>query len=293
MKTAITSVLALVLALGTAAAQEATQEEIEKALAEHDGSEVLAKVGERQVTLSDAALTFSTLPAEMQRADSKTVLDALTEQLIAEYALLEQATKAGIEENPDVKARLEAARRATLAEAYVAGELRARVTDDLLREQYEEAIKSFPEEEEVRARHILVETEEEAQEIVQQLEGGADFAELAAERSTGPSGASGGDLGYFLKGDMVGPFAEAAFALEPGSISNPVQTQFGWHVITVEDKRMRQPPAFEELEVQLRNQMMQSTAQEIIAEAREAVEVEKIEETPPAFLIRQEEMFSQ
>ncbi|MCL4144383.1 UNVERIFIED_CONTAM: hypothetical protein GTU68_067142 [Idotea baltica] len=154
-------------------------------------------------------------------------------------------------------------------------------------------VKGFPEQEEVRARHILVEEEETAKEITEALRGDkGDFAELAKEKSTGPSGASGGDLGYFLKGDMVAPFAEAAFALEKGAVSDPVKTQFGWHVIKLEDRRMRKPPAFEELEGQLRQQLMQATAQQIIAEVKEATEVETKKETPPAFLIRRDEMYS-
>lgn len=292
MNTALTSVLALLLAVGVATAQEVGETEMKVALSQHDGSEVLATVGDDKVTLGDAALTYSTLPSEMQKAPDAQMLDAITEQLTSEVALLQKAVEIGLEESKEVKARLAAARRATLAEAYITAELKKRVTDEALREGYEMMTKDFPEQEEVRARHILVETEEEAAEIAKVLRNEEDFAELAKEKSTGPSGATGGDLGYFLKTDMVGPFAEAAFAMEPGDISDPVETQFGWHVIKVEDRRMRKPPSFEELEPQLRQQLTQATAQQIIAEVRAEAEIEKAEETPPAFLVRRSEMFS-
>lgn len=292
MKTAMTSALALILALGAAHAQQVGETEMKVALSQHDGSEVLATVGENKVTLGDVALTYSTLPAEMRGATDEQILEAITEQLISEYALSEEAVAAGLEDKREVQNRLAAARRATLAEAFITQELKNRVTDEALREGYDSMIAESPEQEEVKARHILVETEDEAKDIVKQLGDGADFAELAKEKSTGPSGASGGDLGYFVKEDMVGPFAEAAFALETDAVSEPVKTQFGWHVIKLEDRRMRKPPSFEDLEPQLRAQLTRATAQQIIAEVREKTEVEKVEETPPAFLIRRSEMYT-
>ena len=293
MKTILTSMIALALCLGTALAQGADESEIKAALADNDGSEVLATVGENKVTIGDAALTYSTLPEQMRAQPDATMLEAITEQLISEYALMEKAIEAGLEDSREVKARLEAARRATLAEAYITAELRSRVTDEALKEGYDEMTAEFPAEEEVRARHILVDTEEEAKEITKTLrDTDEDFAKLAAEKSTGPSGSQGGDLGYFKKGDMVAPFADAAFSMKAGEVSDPVKTQFGWHVIKVEDRRMSKPPSFEELEPQLRQQLTQASAQAIIAEVKEAADVEKMEETPPALLIRRDEMYS-
>lgn len=294
MKTTVTSMIALALCLGTAAAQDVGESEMRTALSQNNGSEVLATVGENKVTMGDAALTYSTLPEQMRGQPDAKMLEAITEQLISEYALMDKAIEAGLEDSREVKARLEAARRATLAEAYITAELAKRVTDEALTEGYKEMTADFPEEEEVRARHILVEEEEDAKAIAKALRGSdEDFAKLAAEKSTGPSGAQGGDLGYFKKGAMVAPFAEAAFALKKGEISDPVKTQFGWHVIKLEDRRTSKPPSFEELEPQLRQQLTQASAQEIIAEIKGAAEVEKTEETPPAFLIRREEMYSE
>ena len=293
MKTTLTSMIALAFCIGTASAQSVGTSELNVALSQNDGSEVLATVGKNNVTIGDAALTFSTLPEQMRGQPDEKMLEAITEQLISEYALMDKALEAGLEESREVKARLDAARRATLAESYITAELARRVTDETLREAYDQMAAEFPKEEEVRARHILVEEEDDAKAITKSLrETDEDFAKVAAEKSTGPSGANGGDLGYFKKGDMVAPFAEAAFSMEAGDISDPVKTRFGWHVIKVEDRRMSSPPPFDEMEPQLRQQMTQSTAQAIIAEVKAAADVEKMEETPPAFLIRRDEMYS-
>jgi len=293
MKTTLTSIIALALCLGTASAQAAGESELKVALSQNDGSEVLATVGKNEVTLGDAALTYSTLPEQMRAQPDERMLEAITEQLVSEYSLADKAVEAGLEESREVKARLAAARRATLAEAYITAELAKRITDKSLKEGYDKIIAESPPEEEVRARHILVDTEDEAKAITKALrDTDEDFAKLAAEKSTGPSGASGGDLGYFVKSAMVAPFAEAAFAMKKGDISDPVKTQFGWHVIKLEDRRMQKPPSFEELEPKLRQQLTQSTAQAIIAEVKEAADFEKAEDTPPAFLIRQREMYA-
>ena len=103
----------------------------------------------------------------------------------------------------------------------------------------------------MRARHILVETEDEAKAILDQLKGGADFATLAKEKSKDPGAAEGGDLGYFTKDQMVPEFAEVAFKMYPGQLSDPVKTQFGWHVIKLEDKRTKQPPEFDKVKDQI------------------------------------------
>lgn len=292
MKTILTSAIALSLGLGMAHAQQATEADVTEALANNTGTEVLATVGENEVTIGDVALTYSTLPENMRAQPDERMLEAITEQLVSEFALMDKAIEAGLEASPEVMARLKAARRATLAESYITAELASRVTDEALQEGYAAMVEGFPAEEEVRARHILVEKEEDAKEIAEALRGtDEDFAKLAAEKSTGPSGASGGDLGFFKKGDMVAPFAEAAFAMQPGDISDPVQTRFGWHVIKLEERRMIEPPAFDEIEGDLRRQLTAATAQAIIAEVKGEADVKMMEETPPALLIRREEMY--
>jgi len=290
LKGAIALVATIALPFG-AFAQEVSEDDLAAALEQHDGSEVLATVGDQTVTLSDAAMIYTTLPSEVENVPADQLLSGITEQLINETALYERALADGLDESKEMVNRLAAIRRSALAEAYLAKQLDSRVSEESLRARYDEITGDFEGAREVNARHILVETEEEAAALVEQLEDGEDFATLAAEKSTGPSGPNGGSLGWFSKEAMVAPFAEAAFAMEKGAVSAPVQTQFGWHVIKVEDIRTQAPPPYEALAPQLRQQASQGMAQEIIAEIRAEADVTETEDLPPAFLVRQDAMF--
>jgi peptidyl-prolyl cis-trans isomerase C len=141
-------------------------------------------------------------------------------------------------------------------------------------------------EEEVHARHILVGTEEEAKAILEQLKGGADFATLAKEKSKDPGGKDGGDLGYFTKAQMVPEFAEVAFKMFPGQLSNPVKTQFGWHIIKMEDKRQKQAPPFETVKPQIEAFVVRKAQNDLVGQLRQAAKVERLDENgkviPPA-----------
>jgi peptidyl-prolyl cis-trans isomerase C len=132
-------------------------------------------------------------------------------------------------------------------------------------------------EEEVHARHILVETEDEAKAIVEQLKGGADFAALAKEKSKDPGAADGGDLGYFTKDQMVPEFSEVAFKMYPGQLSNPVKTQFGWHVIKVEDKRMRPVPELETIKEQIDAYLVRRAQSEYVGKLRQTAKIERLD----------------
>lgn len=294
MNTRLKGAVALALAMilpAAAFAQEVPEAEMKAALEKYDGSEVLATVGDQKVTLADAAMIYTTLPPEVGQVPAEQILTGITDQLVSETALYEKAIAEGMDESREMKNRLAAIRRSALAEAYLTRQLEERITDESLREQYDAMTKDFEGEKEVNARHILVKTEAEAKKLVEQIKDGGDFATLAAENSTGPSGPNGGSLGWFAKDAMVAPFAEAAFSLKKGAVSAPVKTQFGWHVIKVEDTRTQQPPPFDVLAPQMRQQASQGAAQEIIAEVREGMEIETSEEMPPAFLVRSPEMF--
>jgi len=236
-------------------------------------------------------MIYTTLPPEVGGVPAEQLMQGITEQLVSETALYQKALEEGLDESKEMKNRLAAIRRSALAEAYLTLQLEKRITDASLREQYDAMTKDFEGDKEVNARHILVKTEDEAKALVAQLEKGEDFATLAAEKSTGPSGPNGGSLGWFGKDAMVAPFAEAAFSMEKGGVSAPVQTQFGWHVIKVEDIRMTEPPAYEALAPRMRAEASQGVAQEIIAEIRADTEVEMSEDMPPSFLVRQEQMY--
>jgi peptidyl-prolyl cis-trans isomerase C len=201
-----------------------------------------------KVAISDLDPQFAQLPAEQQRTAA---LSALIELRL----MAGEATAKGLDKNPDFQRRMAMLNERALHSEVVDKEVAAKVTDEEVRARYDQQIAATPPENEVKARHILVKTKEEAEAIIKQLDGGADFEKLANEKTEDPSGkTSGGDLGYFGAGQMVPEFETAAFALEPGAYTKqPVQSQFGWHVIKVEDKRAKQPPAFDQVKDQFRN----------------------------------------
>jgi peptidyl-prolyl cis-trans isomerase C len=140
----------------------------------------------------------------------------------------------------------------------------------------------MPAEEEVHARHILVPTEDEAKAIEAELKKGADFAALAKEKSKDPGAADGGDLGYFTKDQMVPEFSEAAFKLDKGQISDPIHTQFGWHIIKVEDKRTKPTPTFDQVKVQLENYVAHRAQAELVDSLRKSAQIERLDKPAPA-----------
>jgi peptidyl-prolyl cis-trans isomerase C len=198
----------------------------------------------------------------------------IVDALIDLHLLAMAADEAGLDESEEFTRRMAYQRARTLRSSYLVEVIAADVTEDVLREAYDEAIAEFEPSEERQARHILVETEEEAVGLIEELDGGADFATLATERSTGPSASNGGDLGWFGRGRMVPAFEEAAFDLEVGGYSSaPVETQFGFHVLMVEGVRDTQAPAFEELASQIQQGLLQQRFIETINELRDAGEV--------------------
>jgi peptidyl-prolyl cis-trans isomerase C len=207
--------------------------------------------------------------------------EAKRDQLIAYLAdiiLVNQvADKKNRADNADFKRRLAYVRSKLLMGIELQEQAKAALTDEAMREVYNEAVKSMSGQEEVRARHILVETEDEAKAILEQLKAGADFAALAKEKSKDPGGAEGGDLGYFSKDQMVPEFAEVAFKMYPGQISNPVKTQFGWHIIKVEDKRTKPVPSFEQVRDRIEAFITRKAQTEMIAKLRQSAKIERLD----------------
>ena len=167
------------------------------------------------------------------------------------------AISEGLENSDAVQQRLAYQKEKILHDIWVAEQTHARVTENDIRAYFDtyvapELAKQNENVEEVQARHILVATEGEAETVIKRLEKGEDFAALAGELSLGPSASRGGDLGYFLAEEMVQAFSDAAFALQPGELSAPVETEYGWHVIRLEDRRVVPPPSFEDLSEQIR-----------------------------------------
>jgi peptidyl-prolyl cis-trans isomerase C len=193
--------------------------------------------------------------------------DAALNELIALELMRQEAVSNGADADPAIKATINQLQRSTLAGAAIQAFMENNaVTDEAIKEAYD--TKTGVPGAEYNARHILVETEEKAQEVIKLLDAGGDFEELAREKSTGPSGPNGGALGWFGVGQMVKPFSDATAALEKDAYTKePVQTRFGWHIIKLEDTRESTPPPFDDvkgrLKMMLANQQLQQHIEQV------------------------------
>ena len=233
------------------------------------GVEILAS--ELAMAEGDLDPQFSRLPDEQRRvAALAAVIDIKT--------LARKAEAEELDETEEFKKLMAFQRDRALHNAIFKSNVVDPVSDADIKARYDEEVAATPPEEEVSARHILLKTEEEAKAVIAELDEGKDFAELAKEKSTGPSAAQGGDLGYFTKGRMVPEFEAVAFELKAGEYAKePVETQFGWHVIKVEDRRATAAPAFEEVADQVRQVVMRERYAELIRAAREEIEIEVLD----------------
>ena len=238
---------------------------------------VIARVNGVDIKQSDLALAEEDVGADMQAASPEAKREHLISYLADIIMVTQAADKKNLADNPDFKRRLAFLRSKLLMGYELQQEAKTALTDEALKQTYDEAVKSMSGQEEVRARHILVEGEDEAKAIIEQLKGGADFAKLAKEKSKDPGAAEGGDLGYFTKDQMVPEFADVAFKMYPGQLSNPVKTQFGWHVIKVEDKRTKQPPEFEKVKDQIEAYLARKAQSDFIAKLRQSAKVERFD----------------
>ncbi|MEM9428825.1 MAG: peptidylprolyl isomerase [Pseudomonadota bacterium] len=206
---------------------------------------VLARVGDKEITLGHVALMVSQLPDQYRQLPDEALLDGIVDQLIDQELLAAELEAAG-EVPGTVALTLENERRALMARATVEEMMGAALDEADVQARYDETIGAAPAEIEYNASHILVETEEEADTILADLEAGADFAEMAQEKSTGPSGPNGGLLGWFGAGAMVPAFDAAVQEMEVGALAGPVETQFGWHVILLNETRETAKPTLDE-----------------------------------------------
>lgn len=253
--------------LGTSTVSVLAQDEV-------DPNQVLATVNGTEITLAHVIALRSGLPQQYDQFPSALLFQGIMDQLI-QHTLLMQS----IEGQPALKSRIaiENETRAIMAGEVMQGIVSEDPSEDSVLALYEEKYPADLQETEYRASHILVETQEEAKALVEELGGGADFATLAREKSTGPSGPSGGDLGWFGAGDMVEPFFDAVLELETGEVSAPVQTTFGWHVILLAETRDRARPEFDTVKEQLTEELKQSSLESFIAELRERAEITRTE----------------
>jgi peptidyl-prolyl cis-trans isomerase C len=238
---------------------------------------VVAKVDGKPIHLSELKDAVQTLPENMRALPPPALYPMLLDQMIDARALVSEAHKTGLDKDPVVRRQVAAAEDRALQTAVLSKDVGPTITDAAVRARYDQEVAGKPGDEEVHAKHILVDNEADAKKIIADLKGGADFAALAKQYSKDPSGAQqGGDLGFFKKDEMVPEFAAAAFALEPGQVSQtPVHSQFGWHVILLVERRNAEPPSFDKARDELRQKMIQEGVQKAVAKARASVAVEK------------------
>ncbi len=243
---------------------------------------VVATVNGTDITLGHMLVLRQRLPQQYQQLPPDVLFNGILDQLVQQTLLGAQTD----ELSAASQYILDNENRALRASEELQGVVDAAMTDEALQEAYDRLYGAVEPETEYNASHILVETEEEAAALVTELEGGADFAELAKEKSTGPSGPRGGELGWFGTGAMVAPFEEAVVAMEAGAISAPVQTQFGWHVIKLNETRIKDAPTLEEVRGNLVADIQAAVVQERIDELTEGAEITRltIEEVDPALL---------
>jgi peptidyl-prolyl cis-trans isomerase C len=231
------------------------------------------------------ALAEEELGPSLDKMDPATKQENLLAFLIDMKIVSKAAEDKKVENNEEFKKRLAFARNRLLMDSLLATEGKAATTDEAMKKVYDDAAKQITGEQEVHARHILVETEDKAKEIKAQLDKGADFAELAKKESKDPGASDGGDLGFFTKDQMVPEFSAVAFALEPGKISDPVKSQFGWHIIKVEEKRNRKAPDFDQVKAQIESYVTRKAQADYVAKLREGAKIERMDQaanTPAA-----------
>ena len=244
--------------------------------AQEEEDPLAARVEGREIHRSDVINSAQDLPpAYLEQME--TIYPFLRDRLVGFELIAIDGRAEGLADDPEVQEMVRQFEDEAIRHIYLTRYLEEAITDELVQERYDAFVASQPAVDEVRARHILVDSEEAAREIINELNNGADFATLAKERSTDRASAEehGGDLGYFVHDEMVTPFADAAFALETGTYSkDPVQTDYGWHVIMVEDHRVRAAPPLDEMRDEIESQIAGELIQARLDELREGATVE-------------------
>jgi peptidyl-prolyl cis-trans isomerase C len=252
------------------------------ALRAQDSDPLVARANGVDIHQSDLALAEEEIGGSMPQMAPQQKREYLVTYLADIIMLSQAAEQKKLADQPDVQRQLTFAHNKVLMEALLQKTGQAALSDDALHKVYDQAVKQMAPEEEVHARHILVATEQEAKEIEAELKKGADFATLAKQKSKDRSGADGGDLGWFTKDQMIPEFSQVAFKLAKGQISDPVHTQFGWHVIQVEDKRIKPVPTFDQIKPQLENYVARRAQTELVESLRKTAKIERFDPPPAA-----------
>ena len=248
-----------------------------------EGNPVVAKVEGEEIRLAEVIDAFSRVPPQYQTLPMATLYSAVLDNLINTRVAAAAARKAKLNELPDVKEQVARLEAEVLQRVYLSKVIDDQLTEEAVRKRYDEIAKNVQGEEQVIARHILVDNEAQAKDVIAQLGRNGNFADLARKYSKGPTASKGGDLGYFSRDDMVPEFSKATFALKDGEYTKiPVKTDIGWHVIKVEGRRMAGPPSFDDLRDKLEADMQQELAAKAMEGLKQSSKIERFEVDPAA-----------
>lgn len=261
--------------------------------AEYSASTVLATVNGTDITLGNLIAMRDRLPEQYRDLPDETLMTGILDQLVDQTLLSQQVSQSPESDPLEVKLHLENERRAALAAQAIDARVGQPIDEAKVKEAYDAATADFVPQQEYSASHILVASEEEATSLESELESGADFAALAKEHSTDGSAANGGSLGWFGSGQMVPEFEQAVAGMEVGAVSDPVKTQFGWHVIKLDDKRMSSPPPIDQVRPQLENQIRQQALKGEIEALRADAKIERPETDLPPEAIRDKSLLEE
>ena len=235
---------------------------------------IIASVNGIPIYESDVGMLYQSLPEQYKRMQIQMIYGQLVSAIIDRKIIAQAAIKDGLEKEDQVQKRIRFYLEGVLQDRYLSLKVEKEMTEEKLRKIYDEMSAKQTPGDEVHARHILVEKEDTAKEIIKELEAGADFVELAKTKSTGPSGPRGGDLGFFEHKSMVPAFADAAFAMKAGESSKTaVKTEFGWHIIKVEERRPGKNPSFEDMQVEIRTNVGQKVSKALIEGLRKTAKI--------------------
>ena len=237
---------------------------------------IVAKVNGLKIYKSMLVSAQRLLPQQYQKMPLEQIYPALVDTVIDMKLSAADARRRNLHKTGDFKVLMARIEDQMLQRTALQNEIDKALTDEALKKRYNDLIKKSETSSELRARHILVKTESDAKAIIKELNEGADFEATAKNKSTGPSGPNGGDLGFFGKGQMVPEFEKAAFALDKGEItSSPVKTQFGWHIIKVEGYRKTEPPTFASVKQKLETEISQEVSAAYVSDLRKLAKIER------------------
>lgn len=237
-------------------------------------NEVIAKVNGDPITYADVALADETMGASLQGVPEQMRFQYLLSALIDRKVVAEAAKKKHVDDDPAAKRRVAFAQEKALRDFYWLKLMQERISEKAIEAYYKKNIADAPAEKEAHAEHILVSSKEDAQKVEAELKSGKDFKAVAKEFSTGPSAQNGGDLGWFKKGDVVPAFGDAVFKMKPGEVSDPVKTQFGWHVIKLLETRDVKKPTLKEAREDVIRGLAQEEGQKLMKKLREDADIE-------------------